>query len=139
MKYFLIILIFFIGCENKTQNHQNKKVYIEDILPQKKANNTKKTEIKIDNLTFIEDNNNLIYNFDKNQILIFTKKNKFSKLQLEELNKSNQKFYVIHNKKLEKFFKIKQYPTIIITKSNNNIKKYEGFIPNEILQYEIKD
>jgi len=139
MRLFLIILLFFVGCGEKTQH---KKVYIEDILPQKKLTKNskeKKIQIKIKDLVFTKDSNSFKYSFDTKKILLFINDNKFSKYQLEELNKSKQKFYIVNNKKLIRFFKINKFPTIIITKDNNTTKTYEGYIPNEVLKYELKD
>ena len=143
MKYLIIILLFFIGCENKPQNQREKQILKEDILPHKKVIVKDEKEIpsiKIENLIFKKLNNSkLEYNFQNNIILLFVNNNKFSSIQIEELNNSNQKFYIIKNNIIKRFFDIKTYPTMIITKDNNHSKKYEGFIPNTILKYEIKD
>ena len=137
MRYFLFILLFFIGCNNQNE----KKVYIDDVINSNEIPQqiTKKPKIiKIKDLVFYENNNSITYNFNKSKILIFLDNNKYSKLQLKELNKTNIKYYIINNEKLEQHFKIKEYPTILVV-DKNSTKKYEGFIPYEILKYEIKD
>jgi len=134
MKYILIFLtFFFIGCqkENKTTN----KVYIEDVVD---TNNIKSKSIKIEDLTFYKTNGKINYSFDTKKILLFVNDNKFSDLQIKELKKLNQKFYIIKNEELINFFNITKYPTIIITDGNSS-QRYEGFIPKEMLNYEIKD
>jgi len=136
MKYILIFLTFFlIGCqkENKSLN----KVYIEDVV---KPDTIKEKIIKIEDLTFYKtDDNKIKYSFTEPKILLFVNNNNFSELQIKELKKIKDKFYIITNQKLINYFNISTFPTIIITKDNNHTKKYEGFIPKEMLNYEIKD
>jgi len=126
MKYiflFLTISLFFIGCDNKKE--------------QKSYNKTIKNNQDIieSGLNF----KNLNYKFNDTKLLLFVNQNHYSKLQIKTLQKLKVKFYIINNKRLKKFFKIKVYPTIVMTKDKNHIKTYEGFIPYEILKYEIKD
>ena len=134
MRYFLIILLFFIGCNNsKTEKtiKAEKNIEINNI----QTENT----IKIKDLIFKIDNNKITYNFNNFKTLLFIDDSKSSKFQIEILNSLNKNFYIIKNKKLIQYFNISTYPTIIITKDINHTKKYEGLIPAEILKYEIKD
>jgi hypothetical protein len=159
MRYFLIILTFFIGCSEK--NH--KKVYIQDVIPEDNItknivipdkNETIKTPIKektvvkpkitkkiiqIKDLNFTEENNTIIYSFNSKKILLFVDSNDFSTQQIDALKKAHKKFYIINNEKLKKFFNIKKLPTMIVTKENNKTKKYEGYLPCEVIKYEIKE
>jgi len=138
MKYFLIFLLFLVGCSDTKQ--KDKKLYIEDVVKTTNTTNTPKINIiNINNLKFKEIDDNISYNFDTPKILLFIDNSKESTLQIKELKKLNKKYYIIKNSKLIKFFNIVSFPTIVITKDNNNTKKYEGFIPNEILKYELKD
>jgi len=134
MRYFLFILLFFIGCSNQNE----KKIYINDVVEINSTVKSKSNKIEIENLTFYEKNSSLSYDFNQSVLLVFVDENKYSQLQLKELNKTHKKFYIISNQKLEKYFKIKKYPTILII-DKNSTKRYEGFIPYEILKYEIKD
>jgi len=143
MRYFLIILLFFIGCNNsKTEktikaekNIEINNIQTENTISKKDAINT----IKIKDLIFKIDNNKITYNFNNFKTLLFIDDSKSSKFQIEILNSLNKNFYIIKNKKLIQYFNISTYPTIIITKDINHTKKYEGLIPAEILKYEIKD
>ncbi|RUM57252.1 MAG: hypothetical protein DSY40_01030, partial [Nautilia sp.] len=72
------------------------------------------------------------------QILVFINNSTLSKEQIEELKKNKINFFKTSNKELENYFDIKIFPTLIIIEKNKT-KKYEGFIPSEILKYELKD
>jgi len=139
MRYFLLILLILIGCSDK--NQKKEKIYIEDVVKINELNNSnvvKNNIIKIKDLKFYEKNNSISYNFEKIKILVFINGDKYSNLQIKELDKTNVKYYIIDNEKLKQYFKIKEYPTILVI-DKNSTKKYEGFIPYEILKYEIKD
>ena len=139
MRYFLLILLVLIGCSDK--NQKKEKIYIEDVVKINELNNSnvvKNNIIKIKDLKFYEKNNSISYNFEKTKILVFINGDKYSNLQIKELDKTNVKYYIIDNEKLKQYFKIKEYPTILIL-DKNSTKKYEGFIPYEILKYELKD
>ena len=139
MRYFLLILLILIGCSDK--NQKKEKIYIEDVVKINELNNSnvvKNNVIKIKDLKFYEKNNSISYNFEKPKILVFINGDKYSNLQIKELDKTNVKYYIIDNEKLKQYFKIKEYPTILVV-DKNSTKKYEGFIPAEILKYEIKD
>jgi len=142
MKYFIILLPFiFLGCNNSKPKED--KLYIKDIVEVNSTNSTNTTKIqnsmKIENLVFYINDDNITYDFNSSKILLFVDDSQYSSLQIKALKKLNVKYYVIQNAKLLNYFKIQEYPTIIITKDNNNTKKYEGFIPSEILKYELKD
>ena len=150
MKYFfMIILIVFIGCDNHHTNkiqETNKTIQTNKQKIKQKPTQTNKLQIKqkiikikIDDLNFTQKSNTLIYNFKQNKILVFLNNNKDSKLQINELKKLKQKYYIIKNQKIKQYFNILTFPTIIITKDNNHTKKYEGFMPHEVLKYEIKE
>jgi len=141
MKYFVLFipLFIFIGCNNKPK----EKIYIKDVVSEDMISNNTTSNNKnflIDsNLTFYTYNNQITYDFNNSKILLFKDNSEDSKLQIQALKKLNLKYHIITTPILIKYFKINKYPTIIITKDNNNTKKYEGFIPSEILKYEIKD
>jgi hypothetical protein len=139
MKYFIILLPFiFLGCNNSKPKED--KLYIKDIVEVNSTNTTKiQNSMKIENLVFYINDDNITYDFNSSKILLFVDDSQYSSLQIKALKKLNVKYYVIQNAKLLNYFKIQEYPTIIITKDNNNTKKYEGFIPSEILKYELKD
>jgi len=145
MKYFFIIFsfLYFIGCEQQHNNNDNNKhfnEFNENKIKTIKSPQTinKSTSIKIGDLTFHKEKNNITYSFQKPEILLFIDENQNSKLQLSELKKLNTKFYIIKNVDLINFFNITTYPTIIIT-DGKKTKKYVGFIPAVMLKYEIKD
>ena len=138
MRYFLLILLILTGCNDK--NQKKEKIYIDDVVKINELNNSvvKNNIIKIKGLKFYEKNNSISYNFEKTKVLVFINGNEYSNLQIKELDKTNIKYYIIDNEKLKQYFKIKEYPTILIV-DKNSTKKYEGFIPYEILKYELKD
>jgi len=146
MKYiFIFLLVFIVGCDN-TQNHKSIKKQETNITQTKqtikekpKQKIKKVNKIVIDDLTFIKQKNDILYSFKSKKILVFLNNNKLSNSQIEELKKLKTKYYIIKNKELKEYFKIITFPTIIITKDTNHTKKYEGFMPYEILKYEIKD
>lgn len=147
MKYiFIFLLIFIVGCDN-TKNHKSIKKQQETNITQMKQSIKEKpkqkikkvNKIVIDDLTFIKQKNDILYSFKSKKILVFLNNNKLSNSQIEELKKLKTKYYIIRNKNLKEYFKIITFPTIIITKDTNHTKKYEGFMPYEILKYEIKD
>jgi hypothetical protein len=122
-----IFILFFIGCDKKSSN-STKKVYISDVIQEENQ------IIRLDDLEFIKNGNKLEYNFDKPKVLLFFDNSKSSKNQLLELQ--NIKYYKAN--KIANYFDIKIFPTIVII-NKNKTKKYEGFIPYEVLKYEIKE
>jgi hypothetical protein len=143
LRYILIIFsLLLIGCNNQTtskkaHSESNETVSLietQPIIVKKQI----KTIAKFPNLIFKEENNTIFYETNTTNILLFTNDNKLSLIQKEELTKYKTDFYSINNDKLKKYFKINIFPTIIIL-DKNSTKKYEGFIPNEVLKYEIKD
>jgi thioredoxin-related protein len=130
-----LFILFLIGCNNKKDNNTPKTNIQKDI--NKTKSKTQKTIIQIDDINFSK-KNSISYDFKTKKMLVFIDNSKNSKLQIKEINKSKQKFYIIKNKDLIKHFKIKSFPTILIV-DNNSTKRYEGFIPYEILKYEIKE
>ena len=138
MKYILIILFFLInGCSNNSENKKQNE-QIKNLKNDTQIMKNEIKEIKIDDLIFKEVNGKLKFNFQEKKILIFSNKNNLSNSQIQELKKNNYKFYIIENDELITFFKIRKFPTIIITDGKKETK-YEGFVPNEVLKYEIKD
>ncbi len=128
MKFIIgIFILFFIGCDKKSSN-STKKVYISDVIQEENQ------IIRLDDLEFIKNGNKLEYNFDKPKVLLFFDNSKSSKNQLLELQ--NIKYYKAN--KIANYFDIKIFPTIVII-NKNKTKKYEGFIPYEVLKYEIKE
>ncbi len=132
-----LILIFIISCsDTKQTTTQTSKQ-----TPNKQITKTKKTLspkiIKVDDLVFREFNDSITYHFDKVVILAFLDNSKLSQNQKVELQHIKQKFYIIKNEKLKNFFKIQTYPTIIVIEQNKT-KKFNGFVPRVVLNYEIK-
>jgi hypothetical protein len=135
LRYILLIFsLLLIGCNNQTTSKKIHSENNETIMVKKQI----KTIAKFPNLIFKEKNNNIFYETNKTNILLFSNDNKLSITQKEVLNKNKIHFYSIKNDKLKKYFNINIFPTIIIL-DKNSTKKYEGFIPNEVLKYEIKD
>jgi len=136
LKYILFTLYFIllIGCNNHSSNNKNRE--IKDNIPKSQQ----KEVIKNFNnkLIFFEKNREISYKIEKKQILVFINNSTLSKEQIEELRKNKIDFFKTSNKELENYFDIKIFPTLIIIEKNKT-KKYEGFIPSEILKYELKD
>jgi len=135
LRYFIIIFtLFFIGCNDSASDKQNIQNSNSNVIEKKEP-----IEIaKFPNLIFKEKNNTIFYETNSTNILLFTDDSKLSTAQIEELNKSKRTFYLIKNKKIMDYFGINSFPTIIILDKNSS-KKYEGFVPNEVLKYELKD
>jgi len=143
MRYILIIFsIFIVGCNNHSENKNEKENLNQKVItsqkPPKIESKKKKDIIKIEDLVFEKINEKIKFNFQNRKILLFSNGGNLSKSQIDELKKGGYKFYVIKNNELITFFKIHKFPTIIITNGKKE-KRYEGFIPNEVLKYEIKD
>jgi len=138
LRYFLIILILLLsGCENNNSH----KVVIQKQKAETKTNTKIETEkelLKLPTLVFKEKNGKISYETNTTNILLFVDNSNLSLAQQEELNRSKRKFYIIKNIKLLNYFDVKKFPTIIIL-DKNKTKKYEGFVPNEVLKYELKD
>ena len=133
---FFVILVFMIACDNKDNNHKENK---NPTQKEKNISNIVKTE-NIPNKKIKEENKkmDLLSSFKDKSLLLFVDDSKISQNQIKELNNYKQKFYKIDNDELKLHFNIKSYPTIIIV-DKNKTKKYEGFIPYQILKYELKD
>jgi thioredoxin-related protein len=131
VKQILIIfsIFFIIACNNNSENR---------VQHTKKGNQVGDNKIKIEDLVFEKGNGKLKFHFKNEKILLFSNGGDLVKSQIEELKKGGYKFYVIKNDELITLFKIHKFPTIIITDGKNE-KRYEGFIPNEVFKYEIKD
>jgi len=152
MRFIILFALLFIGCNKKnktkiefntTNNTTINDTTIDNITSNFNISKPEKTKIttkiiSIDDINCTKTNNKIIYNFKSKKILVFVDNSKNSTLQLQELNKSKKKFYIIHNQDLENYFNIVSFPTIVIV-DNNSTKKYEGFIPYEVLKYEIKE
>ena len=136
MKYifFTLYFILLVGCNNHSTDNKKKEI---------KSNISKSLKKKIlknfnNKLIFFEQNREISYKIEKKQILVFINNSTLSKEQIEELRKNKIDFFKTSNKELENYFDIKIFPTLIIIEKNKT-KKYEGFIPSEILKYELKD
>jgi hypothetical protein len=130
LRYILLIFsLLLIGCNNQT----NSKIKTQ---PELKIQS--KIIVKFPNLVFKEKDNTIFYETNTTNILLFTNNNKLSQEQKKEFINNKINFYSIKNDKLKEYFNIDIFPTIIIL-DKNSTKKYEGFIPNEVLKYEIKD
>jgi len=143
LRYFIIILaLFFIGCNNTNSHSEKKEVKNNKTITKKVVRPIKTistTEIaKFPTLVFKEKNGKISYETNTTNILVFTDDSKMSNAQIKELNKSKRNFYIIKSIKLLNYFDIKKFPTLIVLEKNSS-KKYEGFVPNEVLQYELKD
>ena len=137
MRYFLIILILlFSGCENNNSH----KVVIQTQKPKTKTTKieTEKELLKFPTLIFKEKNGKISYETNTTNILLFVNNSDLSLAQKKELNRSKREFYIIKNIKLLNYFDVNKFPTLIILEKNKT-KKYEGFVPNEVLKYELKD
>ena len=127
MKYLIPIftlLILFTGCSEKKS------------IP-KKTIQIQKIEVK--DLTFTIKEHNLTYDFNQSKILVFLDASKDSTFQEDALNDLNKTYYVINKPDLIQYFHINTYPTIIVTKDINHSKRYEGFIPSQMLKYELNN
>jgi len=130
---FLILLFFITSCSDNSSKKE-KKVYIDDVV---KIDLPKEKNINIEGLIFKKIDNKIFYNFQNQTILVFTNDKSVSNNQITELKKLKHKFYIIKNQEIIEHFQVKIFPTIIIIK-NNIPKKYEGFIPYEVLKFELK-
>jgi len=143
LRYILFIFtLLLIGCNKTTyQKESDKSTETNKIISTNSKPKIKK-EIKIikkfPNLVFKEKNETIFYETNTTNILLFVDNSNLSIAQKEELNKSKIDFYIIKNIKLLNYFDIKKFPTLIILEKNKT-KKYEGFIPSEVLKYELKD
>ena len=163
MRFFSIFLIvvLFTGCHHKKKVHKNtdnnttEKNITEKNVTESNQSNIEKNKtlpplpkviesdsniknIIIQDLVFIKRNDKLYFSFKHTKLLVFLNDNTYSKLEKKELKKLKSHYYIIKNKDLIQFFNIKKYPSIVILK-HKTAKKYEGFMPYEILKYEIKD
>jgi len=125
MKYLIPIftlLILFTGCSEK-KSIPKKTIHIQ--------------KIEVKDLTFTIKEHHFSYDFNQSKILVFLDASKASTFQIDALNDLNKTYYVINKPELIKYFNINRYPTIIITKDINHTKRYEGFIPSQMLKYEL--
>ena len=119
-----ILLLFLTGCNN-TKTHTNKTTK-EIIIYQNK------------DLIFRKKDDKIFFDINKTKILLFSDNTNLSKQQIITLKRAKIKFYDINNSEIKTYFKIIKYPTLIIL-NKHKIKKYEGFIPIEVLKFELKD
>lgn len=126
MKSILIfILLLLTGCNNTT-THKKTEIHKEIIIYQNQG------------LIFRKKNDKIFFDINKTKILLFSDNTNLSKQQIITLKKAKIKFYDINNSEIKDYFKIIKYPTLIIL-NKHKIKKYEGFIPIEVLKFELKD
>jgi len=169
MKFFsiFILVVLFSGCNKKHKQIHEKNTTDTNITkikintsekniskkiekPEKKLpplqkvietviqNDKNIKNIIIKDLIFIKKNDKLYFSFKHTKILLFLNDSTYSKLELKEIKKLKKNFYIIKNKDLIDFFNITKYPSIVILKQKT-AKKYEGFMPYEVLKYELKD
>jgi hypothetical protein len=127
LKYLLTgLILIFIGCSSEKEESKINTI--------KKASKQQSNSIniKLNNLTLKFKNNQLIYPNKKIYILFYNNSN-YSKMQEEVLKKLNIYYYKTDNNFLKQYFKISNYPTIIILDKNKTIK-FENFTPIEILK-----
>jgi len=136
--YILAIILLFSGCEhnsNKKTDKPNKNINIEKNITKPKENKKEnKIVIKENNLNLIFINSKLIYP-KKKIILLFEDNSIYSQEEEKILKKLKVKFYKTKNKFLKNYFKIVNYPSIIILDKNETII-YQNFMPYEMLKTE---
>jgi len=134
--YFLIITILFTGCEH------NSNTKIKEVNKNKPEMNISKSNIQTPkenkitikdkdfNLTFVD--SKLIYPKNK-MILLFVNNSLYSKEEEKILKKLKISFYKTDNKFLENYFKIVDYPSIVILDKNKTVI-YQNFMPYEMIK-----
>jgi len=136
--YILAIILLFSGCEynsNKKTDKPNKNINIEKNITKPKENKKEnKIIIKENNLNLIFINSKLIYP-KKKIILLFEDNSLYSQEEEKILKKLKVKFYKTKNKFLKNYFKIVNYPSIIILDKNETVI-YQNFMPYEMLKTE---
>ena len=139
MKY--ILPLFFILLLNGCNNSKISKPKEQNLTKKTNVKNNK-TPTKLSNIITIKENNfelkfkenKLIYPKER-MILLFENNSTYSKMQEVVLNKLNLKYYITNSPFLVKYFKIENYPTIVVLDKNKTVK-YENFTPYEILKAE---
>ncbi|NPA11705.1 MAG: hypothetical protein GXO62_05640 [Epsilonproteobacteria bacterium] len=132
MRFLIILAILFIGCSNNGKKDQNiTQKETNQSVTKPKTNDTKTVMIEDLNLTFKKDR--LIYP-DKKVILLF--ENGFK--QADVLDMLKVKYYRCEDEYVQKYFNIKEMPTIIILDKNKTIR-FENYTPYAILKVELKE
>jgi len=129
-----VVIIFFNACSktNKSNDNSNHIVKQKNDTIIKSENNI--TFVNINNIRLKFQKGALMYP-DKKIIILFANKNAYSKTEEIVLKKLNVPYFKTDSPYLIDYFRIKEYPTIIVLDKNRTIK-YENFTPFEILKAE---
>ncbi len=135
--YISTIILLFSGCEHNsntknTQINKNKEIKNTQRNISKLKEDTIRIKEKDFNLTFV--NSKIVYPKNK-MILLFENNSLYSQEEEKILKKLNIKFYKTKNKFLENYFKIINYPSIVILDKNKTII-YQNFMPYEMIKTE---
>jgi hypothetical protein len=131
LKYFFLIILIFLGCNNyHTKNSNNLQKSKTKIT--KKTLESNITVIRLNDINLTFKNQKLLYPKEKTYLLFYNKSN-YSKMQEDVLNYLKIKYIKTDNKFLQNYFKIKIYPTTVILDKNKTVK-LENFTPVEILK-----